>query len=35
VSSSPDEVIEFFSFYLILPTTLGHGVDSDSSRNEH
>jgi hypothetical protein len=34
-SSSPDEVIEFFSIYLILPAALGPGVYSASNRNEY
>jgi hypothetical protein len=33
--SSPDEVIEFFSSYLILPAALGPGVYSPSNRNVH
>jgi hypothetical protein len=32
---SPDEVIEFFSNYLILPATRGPGVYSASNRNEY
>jgi hypothetical protein len=31
----PDEVIEFFSIYLILPATLGPGVYLASNRNEY
>jgi hypothetical protein len=31
----PDEDIEFFSFYLILPATLGPGVYWASNRNEY
>jgi hypothetical protein len=34
VGSSPDEVIEYFSIYLILPVELGPGVYSASNRNE-
>jgi hypothetical protein len=34
-SSIPDEVIEFFSIYLILPAALGLGVYSASNRNEY
>jgi hypothetical protein len=30
----PDEVIEFFSIYQILPAALGPGVYSASNRNE-
>jgi hypothetical protein len=33
--SSPNEVIEFFSIYIILPATLGPGVHSASNRNEY
>jgi hypothetical protein len=35
VSSIPDEVIELFSIYLIIPATLGLGVHSDSNSNEY
>jgi hypothetical protein len=31
----PDEVIDFFSIYLILPAALGPGVYSASNRNEY
>jgi hypothetical protein len=31
----PDEVIEFFSIYLILPAALGPGDYSASNRNEY
>jgi hypothetical protein len=31
----PNEVIEFFSVYLILPAALGPGVYSVSNRNEY
>jgi hypothetical protein len=31
----PDEVIEFFSIYLILPADYGPGVDLASNRNEY
>jgi hypothetical protein len=34
-SSSPDEVIEFFSIYLILPAALGPWVYSAFNRNEY
>jgi hypothetical protein len=30
-----DEVIEFFSIYLILPAALGRGVYPASNRNEY
>jgi hypothetical protein len=33
--SSPGEVIELFSIYLILPAALGPGVYSASNRNEY
>jgi hypothetical protein len=33
--SIPDEVIGFFSLYLILPAALGPGVYSASNRNEY
>jgi hypothetical protein len=33
--SRPDEVIEFFSIYLILPDALGPGVHLASNRNEY
>jgi hypothetical protein len=33
--SSPDEVIDFSSIYLILPAALGPGVHSASNRNEY
>jgi hypothetical protein len=33
--SSPDEVIEFFSIYLILLAALGPGVYLASKRNEY
>jgi hypothetical protein len=33
--SRPDEVNDFFSIYLILPTVLGPGVHSASNRNEY
>jgi hypothetical protein len=33
--SIPDEVIEFFSMYLILQAALGPGVYSASNRHEH
>jgi hypothetical protein len=33
--SIPDEVIEFFSIYLILSATLCPGVDSALNRNEY
>jgi hypothetical protein len=32
--SRPDEVIQFFSIYLILPAALGRGVYSASNRNK-
>jgi hypothetical protein len=32
---NPDEVIAFFSIYLILTTALLSGVDSDSTRTEY
>jgi hypothetical protein len=35
VRSSPDWVIDFFSFYLILPAALGPGVHSAYNRNEY
>jgi hypothetical protein len=35
VGSRPNEVIELFSIYLILPATLGPGVYSASIRNEY
>jgi hypothetical protein len=35
VGSRPNEVIEFFSIYLILPAALGPGVYSASNRNEY
>jgi hypothetical protein len=31
----PDEVIGFFSIYLILTAALGYGVYSASNRNEY
>jgi hypothetical protein len=34
-SSSPDEVIEILSIYLIIPAELGPGVYSASNRNEY
>jgi hypothetical protein len=34
-SSSPDEVIDFFSIYLILPDALGPGVHTVSNGNEY
>jgi hypothetical protein len=33
--SRPDELIEYFSIYLILPAGLGPGVYSASNRNEY
>jgi hypothetical protein len=33
--SIPDEVLFFFSIYLILPDTLGPGVYPAYNRNEH
>jgi hypothetical protein len=33
--SSPDEVTEFVSIYLILPAALVPGVDSASNKNEY
>jgi hypothetical protein len=33
--STPDEMNEFFSIYLILPAALGPGVYSASNRNEY
>jgi hypothetical protein len=33
--SCSDEVIEFFSVYLILPAALGPGVYSASNKNEY
>jgi hypothetical protein len=33
--SRPCEVNAFFSVYLILPATLGHGVYLASNRNEY
>jgi hypothetical protein len=33
--SIPDEENEFFSFYVILPATLGYGIYSASNRNEY
>jgi hypothetical protein len=33
--SNPEEVIEFFSIYLILPAALGPGVYSASNRNKY
>jgi hypothetical protein len=33
--SSPEEVIEFVSIYIILPAALGPGVYSASNRNEY
>jgi hypothetical protein len=33
--STPNEINEFFSIYLILPAALGPGVDSASNRNEY
>jgi hypothetical protein len=33
--SSPDEVIEFFSVYIIVPAALGPGLYSASNRNEY
>jgi hypothetical protein len=33
--SRHDEVNEFFSIYLIIPTPLGHGVHSAFNRNEY
>jgi hypothetical protein len=33
--SIPDEVIEFFSIYIILPASLDSEVYSDSNRNEY
>jgi hypothetical protein len=33
--SRSDEVIEFFSTYLIFPAALGPGVYSASNRNEY
>jgi hypothetical protein len=35
VGSRPDELIGFFTIYLILPTALGLGVYSASNRNEY
>jgi hypothetical protein len=35
VGSTPDEVNEFFSIYLILPASLGPGVYSASNRNDY
>jgi hypothetical protein len=35
VGSSPDEVTEFLSIYIILPAALGPGVHSASERNEY
>jgi hypothetical protein len=32
---APDEVIEFFLIYLIVPAALGPGVYSSSNRNEY
>jgi hypothetical protein len=33
--SSPDEVIELFSIYLMLPAANDPGIDSASNRNEY
>jgi hypothetical protein len=33
--SSPDEVIEFFAIYIILPAALGPRVYSASNRNKY
>jgi hypothetical protein len=33
--SIPDEVIDFFSIYIILPVALDPGVYSASNRNEY
>jgi hypothetical protein len=35
VGSIPDEVIEFFSIYVILPAALGPEVYSGTNRNEY
>jgi hypothetical protein len=34
-SSSPDEMNEYFSNYLIIPAAQGYGVYSASNRNEY
>jgi hypothetical protein len=33
--SSPDEVIEYFAIYLILPAAVGPGVYSAPNKNEY
>jgi hypothetical protein len=35
VGSTPDEVNEFFSIYLILPVALGPEIHSASNKNEY